>query len=156
MLPYFFQIFYQTAGISCVRIWHFFLIFFLFFSPFEGGKKPHYYSVVDESLSHIFCPSLNPALPRWVIALSGKKDIYQERKNMYLKKEYLSFSISCLSLHYCMSSKPREHCTCMKVTIHTPCLFGNIITLCKNKPRALPQSPMKVTVQLQEKHMKNT
>lgn len=40
-----------------------------------------------------------------------------------------------------MSSKPREHFTCMKVMIHTPCSFGSIITLCKNKPEHHPKAP---------------
>lgn len=97
--------------------------------------------MVNQALSHIICPFLNTVLPWWIIARCGKKSICQERKNIYLKKQYLSFYISCFNLHYCMSPKPREQCTCTTVMSHVPCLFGNIITLCKKTPERYPKAP---------------
>lgn len=64
----------------------------------------------------------------------GQSTVWEERRTLgeeecVFQEGILSFSISCLNFHYCMSPKPREHCTCMKIMNHIPCLFENIITL---------------------------
>lgn len=66
---------------------------------------------------------------------------------MHLKKQYLSFSISCTSLHYCISPKPREHL----YESHSLLIWKQHYPVQKN-PRALLESTMKVTVQLEKRH----
>lgn len=74
----------------------------------------------------------------------GQSTVWEERRTLgeeecVFQEGILSFSISCLNFHYCMSPKPREHCTCMKIMNHIPCLFENIITLWKKNKNKNPE-----------------